>query len=257
MRGLEKDLIARILLGVASLVACGRIASNEAQPPFETPSQAGEASGPNASAGSGAAPMTTSEQLLPWKVGNSWNYRVSEEGKSSTEKTTSIGPTEIVGGVGPNVDVIANLVTTIETNGKRTASWQGPSPLNFARIVRFRERDQDSSSALPMESHYDAEKLHVDDTPEHTRTNATWIEEYAEVAVRSGHELASMQHEDSWTVLSDDGTVTVPAGTFTSVICLRKEGSAHVKHYWYVRGIGKVKEQGDRVEELVSYHLEP
>jgi hypothetical protein len=38
---------------------------------------------------------------------------------------------------------------------------------------------------------------------------------------------------------------------------LQKAGSSTAKTYWYVRGIGKVKETGGQTEELVSYEVQP
>jgi hypothetical protein len=46
----------------------------------------------------------------------------------------------------------------------------------------------------------------------------------------------------------------VPAGTFDAIV-LRKVGGSE-KRYWYVRGVGKVKETGGQVEELVSWSTE-
>jgi hypothetical protein len=201
-----------------------------------------------------------SDQLLPWRVGNRWTYRVTEQDELKTEKTTSIGPTELVGGTGPNANIVANLVSTTETNGEVTESWQAPSLLSPARIVRFRERDRDSSTANLVEAHYDPEKLHVDDSLERTQAGATWVESYEETVQARGFTTLVTAYRERWTVESDDETVTVPAGTFTGVVHFRKEGATQPKHYWYARGVGKIREEGTqtvRVEELLSYHLEP
>lgn len=248
--------MARGLVGIALSVACGRVAKGEGPPGSDTPSQAGMTSQPNASA-AGAASVSALEPLLPWQVGNSWTYRITEPGEVTTEKTTTIGPAELVGGVGPNADAVANLIRTVESNAELTTSWQGPSPLNPLRIVRFRERDQDGSPALPFESYYEPEKLRVDETPEHTRAAAIWVEEYVETLLRPGMEALTTAYRELWRVENDDETVTVPAGTFTAVVHFSKEGSTASKHYWYARGVGKVKEEGQQLEELVSYDVEP
>ena len=60
---------------------------------------------------------------------------------------------------------------------------------------------------------------------------------------------------DRWTVLANDVTLTVPAGTFENVIHVRKVGSSS-KEYWYARGVGKLKETGTQTEELVEYQVE-
>ena len=43
----------------------------------------------------------------------------------------------------------------------------------------------------------------------------------------------------------DDETVEVPAGTFEHAIHFQKAG----KNYWYLRGVGKLKETGSQTEE--------
>ena len=52
--------------------------------------------------------------------------------------------------------------------------------------------------------------------------------------------------------------VTVPAGTFTAVYIQKVSATGgSAKTYWYVPGVGKVKELGGQLEELVSYSLAP
>ena len=36
-----------------------------------------------------------------------------------------------------------------------------------------------------------------------------------------------------------------------------KAGGSNLKTYWYVPGVGKVKETGGQTEELVSYEVAP
>ncbi|HKU43219.1 MAG TPA: hypothetical protein VJR89_33895 [Polyangiales bacterium] len=49
--------------------------------------------------------------------------------------------------------------------------------------------------------------------------------------------------------------MTVPAGTFSAVV-IEKVGGTSTERHWFVRGIGKVKEQsGAQLEELTSYKL--
>lgn len=256
MREGGTKLWAQALVGVSLTLACGHVEQND-QPRSETPSAAGA---PPAAAG-GTPSVATPEPLLPWQIGNSWTYRINENGQLQTEKTTTVGPLELVGGQGPNSEVFANLVTTVEDNGELTESWQGPSPLEAQRIVRFREVDRYSNSPdIESESHYDPEKLRFDGTREHTRANAVWIEEYIETLLRPGVDTFTTNYRDRWTVEGDDETVSVPAGTFTGVVHLSKEGATEPKHYWYAPGVGKLKEAGTQTthtEELVSYHLEP
>ncbi|HEX2875842.1 MAG TPA: hypothetical protein VHP33_31545 [Polyangiaceae bacterium] len=206
--------------------------------------------------GGGVPEPVQAAQLLPWKAGNSWTYRITKAGKV-TEKTTVVGDEEVVGGVGPNQELWANHVTTDKGQNDHTESWQAPSPLNPLRISRFREQAfAASTGVLDNEVHYSPEKLHVDGSPEHTVKGASWLETYEETTLIVGLPPSSHAVQERWTVLEDDGALEVPAGTFEGVIHLRKQGNS-TKDYWYVRGVGKLKETGTQTEELVEYSLEP
>ena len=62
--------------------------------------------------------------------------------------------------------------------------------------------------------------------------------------------------EDFPQVIALAESITVPAGTFEAVV-FQKIGSDTPKRYWYVAGVGKVKETGGQTEELTEYELLP
>ena len=216
--------------------------------------------GSGGSSGSAGAPnMQPEGALLPWAVGNSWTYRVNNVGVF-TEKTTTIGDEEEVGGEGPHAAVLAYHVTTAKgTDGTdRTDSWQAPDPENPDRILRYREQAFNADTgALELEEHWDPARLHADGTPEHTVLDASWLERYDEYKLPVGGTPSNHLVSERWTVLGDDETVEVPAGVFEHTIHVRKAGSSGVsKEYWYLRGVGKIKETGSQTEELVDYNIE-
>ncbi len=63
----------------------------------------------------------------------------------------------------------------------------------------------------------------------------------------------------AWRVVAVDEEVTVPAGTFKAIKIVRARTDADKveKAYWLVPGIGKIKESGERDEELVEYQVAP
>ena len=193
--------------------------------------------------------------LLPWKTGNTWTYQVNDEGVM-TPKITTIGDQEPVGGTGPNKDVMAHKVVTKKSQMDQTVSWQGPMGDN---IVRFREQSFSASTGeLELEEHWDPHKLHIDGSAEHKVTGASWLEIFHETKLQVM--LAPQMHEahDRWTILSACESVTVPAGTFTAVHIQKVSATGgSAKTYWYVPGVGKVKESGGQLEELVTYSLVP
>jgi hypothetical protein len=191
--------------------------------------------------------------LLPWKVGNRWTYRVTEEGNVSTKETT-VGEPEPVGGTGPSQALLANKVVTLKGAMDKTVSWQASMDVG---VVRYREQSfRASTGALELEEHWEPHKLHLDMLPEHLVVGASWLEVYQETKQAPGSQPVTTTARDRWTVLADGESVTVPAGTFRALV-LRKAGSSTTKTYWYVRGVGKVKETGGQTEELVSFELVP
>lgn len=195
-------------------------------------------------------PIPSATALLPWGVGNRWVYKVTEDGEVS-QKETVVGELEAVGGTGPNRDVQAHRVTTSKSSGAKTVSWQ---KVVDARLVRYREQSlRASDGAVKDEQVWEPPKLHVDETAEHAVVGATWLESSEETNLKDGKTTAATVR-DRWTVVAEAESVTVPAGTFQAVV-LQKAGSGTPKTYWFVRGIGKVKETGGQTEELVSYDI--
>lgn len=208
--------------------------------------------------GSGGAGPQSGEPLLPWAVGNKWTYQVTKAGVVSL-KTTTIGEAEPVGGEGPNAEMMAFHVTTAKGDdlNDHTESWQAPSDDEPARIVRFREQSFDVTSGnLELDETWDPPKLHIDGTAAHTVAGASWLESYAETKLAVGLTPSTHDVRERWTVIADDETVEVPAGTFQNVIHFQKVGGSSTKNYWYVRGVGKLKETGSQTEELTEYELE-
>lgn len=212
---------------------------------------------PVAGDGAGGAPVGSAEPLLPWTEGNSWTYRVTKNG-TATEKTTTVGALETVGGMGPSAKLKANHVTTAKGAGAndRSESWQAPDAQNPDRILRYRELTYDPATGNLQDDVYcDPPKLHIDGSPEHTVKGATWKEQYTESTLTVGMPVTSHAVSETWTVVSASETLKVVAGTFTNVIHFRKVGAASTKDYWYARGVGKLKETGTQVEELTAYSL--
>ena len=56
-------------------------------------------------------------------------------------------------------------------------------------------------------------------------------------------------------VVKQDVQIVVPAGTFTclEVERVRLDKAEPPRTYWLARGVGKVREEGERVEELASF----
>jgi hypothetical protein len=200
----------------------------------------------DAATGGGSGPY------LPWKQGNTWTYRVTNNGEV-TMKVVTIGAQERVGGSGPNADKMAFKVVTKKGQSDETHSWQGLRDGDEDVVVRYREQSFHAGTGeLELEEHWDPYKLHFDGSDEHTAEGASWLEIYQETKIPADGAEQTASARDRWDVDSPEEEVTVPAGTFRAVVVV-KAGGTDLKTYWYVRGVGKVKETGGQTEELVDY----
>ena len=221
-------------------------------------------------------PTTISEgPWLPLSVGNRWTYQVTDLDGTVSVKIQGVTAQEPVGGTGPLADMVAfKLVTGDKFNDKSgDVSYQG---LVDSRVVRFRELSVDKGTgAVKKEEYFDPPKLRIDETPEHTGPGTSWPESYADFLVDTpkatssdggmvdtdgGLVTTSAHVIDVWKVTSASESVTVPAGTFDALVVQRLGNSGSKdKTFWFVRGVGKIKEAGtaDQTEELTSYSITP
>jgi len=190
---------------------------------------------------------------LPLATGNTWTYQATSAGVVEN-KVQTIGEWGPVGGSGPNAAKMAFAVVTEKADGAdMTESWQAEVD---GKIIRYRERSfVGSAGPLQLEEHWEPFKLRLDGTSAHVMPEVTWIDQYSETKLPVGLPPSTAPTSDTWRVVAIDEQVQVPAGTFNALV-VEKTGGTSTKRYWFVRGIGKVKETGTQVEELVSYQVQ-
>jgi len=188
------------------------------------------------------------QRYLPIAEGATWTYLVTPIGMPAENKSQTIGAPEPVP---DRTDVMAFHVLTEKIDGT-TESWQADAG---DRVVRYRERSYDAVGTLTSDEVYTPFKLRLDEAAEHTRVGASWSETYLEAI----NGAAGVSRTENWMVEAVDESVTVPAGTF-ACLRLRRMGAQFGqadKTFYFARGVGKVKEVGDQIEELASYQLSP
>jgi hypothetical protein len=209
-----------------------------------------------ATGGSGDDPgevRQTTGSLLPWKVGNTWTYQVTGDGEQTT-KVVTLEAEEPVGGAGPNAGKIAIRQVSAKGASDKTISWHA---IEGERLVRYREQSFSArTGALEIEEHWSPGKLHIDYSAAHVAAGASWFEEYQETKVEAGATPETSSERERWMVDAVDELVEVPAGKFRALV-LQKAGGDSLKTYWFVPGVGKVKETGGQTEVLVRYDLTP
>lgn len=215
---------------------------------------------------------------VPLKVGNSWTYTVTDVDGSVSAKVQGVTAQTLVGGTGPSASKMAYKLVTGDRFDDKNGDVSYQDWVD-SRLVRYREISiSGSSGATKKEEHYDPARLRLDDTEGHRSMGDSWPESYTTVEIDTPSVAADAgvpdggagadagvittmkQVVDVWNVIAVDQTVTVPKGTFKALVVQRLGNSgASDKTFWFVRGIGKVKETGvgDQTEVLSDYEIKP
>ena len=191
--------------------------------------------------------------LLPFHPGATWTYRVTSA-TGTAMKITTVGEEEMVGGTGPNASKRAFKVTTTKGASDKTVSWQA---VQGDSVIRYREVSYAATTGqAELEEHWVPSKLHVHNSAMHRAMGTKWMETYQETKAMLGMPVMMASVTDHWSVDAAKVPVTVPAGTFQAVVLIKSTATGS-KTYWYVPGVGKVKETGGQTEELVSFDVDP
>lgn len=189
------------------------------------------------------------ERYLPLTVGATWTYDTSDMGSPVEPKTTTFEAYEDVGD--RKTGVMAYRQRTQKVVGT-AVSWHSD---DCTAVTRHREQTLDGAGTLITDQFYVPGKLRVDESVAHTALGASWSIAYTEVEVDPISGTTTRSKDETWTVEGVDESVTVPAGTFTA-LRVRKITSGNAdKTYWFVKGVGKVKELGGQTEDLRSYSI--
>lgn len=212
-----------------------------------------------ASACEGATPTPTPDagtptatSWLPLRVGNSWTYRTVSNGSLST-KTLSVEAQEPVGGDGPDATTVAFRMKTQKVDDF-TLSWQGRVG---ERVVRYREQAYKKGTAiLSQDDVWSPARLVVDG--ERLTVGQTYEDTYLERAKDADTGLVTTSTVvDVWTVVTIDAPIQVPGRGALPALELRKQRAATGldKRFWFVKGVGKVREEGGQLEELTTFEV--
>jgi len=205
-------------------------------------------SGGGGGSGSDAAVQPTSGDYEPLAVGLSWTYHVNDNGVSY-DKTSAVIATEDAGGQAPGVTVF-HLVDTFPADKQNT--WY---QVDGQVVKRLHDNDLDGGGNVKTEDWYSPYRLRVDETPEHTVAGATWSLSFTDTHTPAMKAATSVMKTDNWRVDGVDEPVTVPYGTFAALHVSRTDPTdGSIKSFWFVRGIGKVKETNSsgHLEELTA-----
>jgi hypothetical protein len=205
-----------------------------------------------------AAPdvIPTGNPYLPLAVGASWVlHETDPQSGDSADKTTTVEAYEDVGPTHPGKKAFR---VRVEKLSGVSVYWEG---IEAGLTVRYRNDDYDLGGALIDRVVNRPYRLKLDESPERLVAGTAYTQNYTATTTDSGGTTVKAEM-DQWSVVAPSESVTVPAGEFDDALHIRRIGNdsgTKQKDYWYVRGVGKVKEDGSnhQVEELMSYTVTP
>jgi hypothetical protein len=183
--------------------------------------------------------------LFPIAVGATWTYRVTSFDQR-LEKTQSVTGTMELGGAGE--------VSILETTrpGALTRSYQKDTG---DEVVRYLEESFTGINNTPAgREQYAPYKLRV--AKWLYQEGATLTEQYHETSSDAAGAVSDVDKVEDWLVEGVETVVVEEGPSWPGAIRMHRTSrtTASDKTYWFVEGIGKVKEQGsDQTEELLSY----
>jgi hypothetical protein len=186
--------------------------------------------------------------LWPLTAGSVWTYRITDPMRGTFDKQVEVlGPQQV-----PDTTMTAIAVRSLQPHLEER-SWQ--LELQSGMVVRLREEDLKSGALARVMTWSPAT---VKSLSQERELGWSYDSTIREVTRLGDGTVEEKERTYVWRVLAVNETVTVPAGTFTNAIKVQrdrpdKEGKERV--YWLVPGIGKVKEDGERLEELVSHDV--
>lgn len=189
---------------------------------------------------------------LPLAVGASWVlHETDPQTEESADKTTTVEAYEDVGPSHPGKKAFR---VRVEKLRGVTVYWEG---VEGGLTVRYRHEDYDLTGGRLEQVVNQPYRLKLDESPQKLAAGTSFTMTYTETTTDAEGTKVKTQ-SDLWSVVAASETVTVPMGRFDDALHVRRignESGTKQKDYWYVRGVGKVKEDGSnrQVEELLSY----
>jgi hypothetical protein len=187
------------------------------------------------------------KSLWPLTTGSSWAYRIVDATKGTFEKTvTVLGPMDV-----PDTQGKAIAVKSVQPYLEEL-SWQLDQD---GMVGRVREEDR-KDGAVARVTVWTPSTLKAISAEKplgwHNAATTHEIERLGDGSLNSEKDKTYV-----WTVEAVDEQVVVPAGNFKAikVVRTRTDKPDYLRTYWLVPGIGKVKEDGERLEELLRYDI--
>jgi hypothetical protein len=198
-------------------------------------------------------PQVTTGPYQPLTVGSTWTYHVDDQGVVY-DKQSAVEAFEDMGGA-----IAGTMGYKVRETVKAAiqSTWYEQTATD---VRRHHDTMSDTSGRQLSDEWYSPYLLRVDEAPEHLQPGATWSISYVKTETTSSKPTSMSNQAESWTVDGVDVVTAVPAGTFNALKVTRTDtADGSTKTQWFVRGVGKVREQtaAGHFEELTSYTIAP
>ena len=190
-------------------------------------------------------PPVTTPSLFPLAVGHRWTYRVTESDGTTNTKVQSVTKTATTSvGDGFQLKTARN---NDEIYSVQVMSADG-------KLLRLNEESYENGT-LKERLVFNPSSLRVDTALTSVGTTYESTHEERSLSLINDTVLSAISKTQRFFVEASDEAVTVPAGTYRAVRVRRETVGSVQKTFWYVFGVGKVKETGGQTEELEKVEL--
>ncbi len=199
-----------------------------------------------------AGTVNTAIRYEPWTVGSVWSYKLTDKVMPSMvalgRKTTIMGAVD-VGGI--HAGKMAFQVHVEQLVGAKDVYETFMGDLD----VRYKTVFFDANGTALSTDVDQPYRLKLDESAARVAANAQFSETFTETTTPAGGQPAAPKTKtEQWHVIANAESLTVLAGTYTTLHVQRTSSTGTIQDYWYARGVGKVKETGGSYnEELMSY----
>ncbi|MFP2933613.1 hypothetical protein ACLESO_52445 [Pyxidicoccus sp. 3LG] len=199
--------------------------------------------------------------LWPLTTGSTWVYDIEDDVHGNFKKyVTVLGPREVPDTQGKMTGVLVHSRQDRTLSGVyEEYSWQ--LELTNGLVVRLREEDHKDSQKIRTTTWSPATVKSLARAP----GSLPWSYQSAvrELVVMGDGSTDDKDPTYNWRVVETGLTMTTKAGTFTDVIKVQRDKlndagevkEDKVRTYWLAPGVGKIREEGERTEELSSYDV--
>jgi hypothetical protein len=200
--------------------------------------------------------------LWPLTTGSTWVYDISNDRVNGEFKktVTVLGPREVPGAQdGMRAVLVHSRQDRTVTGLYEEYSYQ--LELTNGLVVRVREDDHKDGAQIRSTTWSPATVKSLARAPESLPwSHQSAVQEFTTLGDGTKEETDPTYR---WRVVEKGLTVTVKAGTFTDVIKVQRDKlndagevkEDKVRYYWLAPGVGKIREEGERTEELSAYDI--